>query len=413
MEILCTAVRPLCRADRHLRQGGREGHQFGLGYGYPHHCHPAADVGHRALRAARGRDKGDTASCLALPRAERGGDGAVVAVLLQGVADGRRVARGADRQAERRHHHLPVVPVSEGTGQPAGGGGRAADNGRKHPYVTEMKLLIIEDERELSASIVAYLSSENYVCEQAFTYAEALEKVGLYDYDCVLLDLMLPGGNGLDILREIRKRQNPVGVIIVSAKDSLDDKVRGLEIGADDYLAKPFHLPELSMRIYAIIRRREFAGGNLLLLAKIDNRQYGQMEDINLTRFLEEQASYLQSITGDIFFYEELTNSGLTVRANRTLLESLVNNLVVNAVRYNRPGGEIYLTVSGRELTVSNTSDEPALDDRLIFNRFYRPSEKVKGNGLGLAIVRAICEYHRWTVGYRYEKGRHRFTVRF
>ena len=276
-----------------------------------------------------------------------------------------------------------------------------------------MKLLIIEDERELSASIVAYLSSENYVCEQAFTYAEALEKVGLYDYDCVLLDLMLPGGNGLDILREIRKRQNPVGVIIVSAKDSLDDKVRGLEIGADDYLAKPFHLPELSMRIYAIIRRREFAGGNLLLLAKIDNRQYGQMEDINLTRFLEEQASYLQSITGDIFFYEELTNSGLTVRANRTLLESLVNNLVVNAVRYNRPGGEIYLTVSGRELTVSNTSDEPALDDRLIFNRFYRPSEKVKGNGLGLAIVRAICEYHRWTVGYRYEKGRHRFTVRF
>ena len=134
-----------------------------------------------------------------------------------------------------------------------------------HVYSSNaMKLLIIEDERELSASIVAYLNSENYVCEQAFTYAEALEKVGLYDYDCVLLDLMLPGGNGLDILREIRKRQNPVGVIIVSAKDSLDDKVRGLEIGADDYLAKPFHLPELSMRIYAIIRRREFAGGNLL-----------------------------------------------------------------------------------------------------------------------------------------------------
>ena len=134
-----------------------------------------------------------------------------------------------------------------------------------HVYSSNaMKLLIIEDERELSASIVAYLSSENYVCEQAFTYAEALEKVGLYDYDCVLLDLMLPGGNGLDILREIRKRQNPVGVIIVSAKDSLDDKVRGLEIGADDYLAKPFHLPELSMRIYAIIRRKEFAANNLL-----------------------------------------------------------------------------------------------------------------------------------------------------
>lgn len=90
-----------------------------------------------------------------------------------------------------------------------------------------MKLLIIEDERELSANIVTYLSSEHYVCEQAFTYVDALEKVNMYDYDCVLLDLMLPGGNGLDILREIRKKRNPVGVIIVSAKDSLEDKVKG------------------------------------------------------------------------------------------------------------------------------------------------------------------------------------------
>ena len=107
-----------------------------------------------------------------------------------------------------------------------------------------MKLLIIEDERELSENIVTYLSSENYVCEQSFTYDTAKMKVNLYDYDCVLLDLMLPGGNGLDILR--------------------DDKVKGLEIGADDYLAKPFHLPELSMRIYAIIRRKEFAANNIL-----------------------------------------------------------------------------------------------------------------------------------------------------
>ncbi len=127
-----------------------------------------------------------------------------------------------------------------------------------------MKLLIIEDERDLSENIVTYLSSENYVCEQAFTYDTAKMKVNLYDYDCVLLDLMLPGGNGLDILRDIRKKRNPVGVIIVSAKDSLDDKVKGLEIGADDYLAKPFHLPELSMRIYAIIRRKEFAANNIL-----------------------------------------------------------------------------------------------------------------------------------------------------
>lgn len=127
-----------------------------------------------------------------------------------------------------------------------------------------MKILIVEDEHKLSDSIVTYLKSEKYLCEQAFDYNEALEKVRGYDYDCVLLDLILPGGSGLDILRDIKRRNNPAGVIIVSAKDSLDDKVKGLEIGADDYLPKPFHLAELGMRIYAIIRRKEFGASNTL-----------------------------------------------------------------------------------------------------------------------------------------------------
>lgn len=127
-----------------------------------------------------------------------------------------------------------------------------------------MKILIVEDEHKLSDSIVTYLKSEKYLCEQAFDYNEALEKVRGYDYDCVLLDLMLPGGSGLDILRDIKRRNNPAGVIIVSAKDSLDDKVKGLEIGADDYLPKPFHLAELGMRVYAIIRRKEFRASNTL-----------------------------------------------------------------------------------------------------------------------------------------------------
>lgn len=127
-----------------------------------------------------------------------------------------------------------------------------------------MKILIVEDEHKLSDSIVTYLKSEKYLCEQAFDYNEALEKVRGYDYDCVLLDLMLPGGSGLDILRDIKRRNNHAGVIIVSAKDSLDDKVKGLEIGADDYLPKPFHLAELGMRVYAIIRRKEFGASNTL-----------------------------------------------------------------------------------------------------------------------------------------------------
>ena len=127
-----------------------------------------------------------------------------------------------------------------------------------------MKLLIIEDEHQLSESIVSYLNREDYLCEQAFTFGEAMMKVGVYEYDCILLDLMLPGGSGLDILRRIKQRTPQTGVIIVSAKDSLDDRVAGLQIGADDYIAKPFHLPELSMRIFALLRRKNFTASNTL-----------------------------------------------------------------------------------------------------------------------------------------------------
>ena len=122
-----------------------------------------------------------------------------------------------------------------------------------------MKILIVEDERELSDSIAAYLGVENYLCEQAFTYADAKMKLGIYEYDCVLLDLMLPGGDGLDLLRYMRGRRNPADVIIISAKDSLDDKVKGLGIGADDYLTKPFDLDELVARIAVQLRHRHRA----------------------------------------------------------------------------------------------------------------------------------------------------------
>lgn len=135
-----------------------------------------------------------------------------------------------------------------------------------------MKLLIIEDERQLSDDIVSYLGSDDYLCEQAFTFGDAMMKVGVYEYDCILLDLMLPGGSGLDILRRIKQCRPQTGVIIVSAKDSLDDKISGLKIGADDYIAKPFHLPELSMRIFALLRRKNFTATNTLRsgMVKID-----------------------------------------------------------------------------------------------------------------------------------------------
>ena len=117
-----------------------------------------------------------------------------------------------------------------------------------------MKILIIEDEKELSDSIATYLKGENYLCEIAPDFGKALEKTELHDYDCILLDISLPGGSGLGILKELKANNKLDGVLIISAKDSLDDKVSGLTLGADDYLPKPFHLSELSARIAAIIK---------------------------------------------------------------------------------------------------------------------------------------------------------------
>lgn len=127
-----------------------------------------------------------------------------------------------------------------------------------------MKILIIEDESNLANSIGAYLSDENYLCEYAINFNDAMEKTEVYDYDCILLDLMLPGGDGLKILEALKANNKQDGVIIISAKDSLEDKIRGLQIGADDYLTKPFHLPELVARIYSVIRRKQFGNNNVL-----------------------------------------------------------------------------------------------------------------------------------------------------
>jgi DNA-binding response OmpR family regulator len=127
-----------------------------------------------------------------------------------------------------------------------------------------MKILLIEDEAGLAESITAYLSGENYHCELAETYQSAVEKIHAYSYDCILLDLMLPGGNGLQLLELLKKQNKQDGVIIISAKNSIEDKVQGLQTGADDYLAKPFHLSELAARLHSVIRRKHFASSNIV-----------------------------------------------------------------------------------------------------------------------------------------------------
>jgi len=152
-----------------------------------------------------------------------------------------------------------------------------------------VKILVIEDEKMLCETIVTYLEGEGYVCEHAGTVEMGTEKVNLYEYDCMLVDIGLPDGNGLTLVRELKKCHPETGIIIISAKNSLDDKVMGLDLGADDYMTKPFHLSELNSRIKSLLRRRKFDGQKELIVDKIrilpENRQvYVSGELLSITK---------------------------------------------------------------------------------------------------------------------------------
>ncbi|ALJ25192.1 response regulator receiver domain protein [Porphyromonas gingivalis W4087] len=132
-----------------------------------------------------------------------------------------------------------------------------------------MKILIIEDEPDLRETIQKFLLGERYIVETAATMNEGLDKVLVYDYDCILLDIMLPDGNGLTLLKELKKRGKTENLIIISAKDAIEDKVQGIELGADDYLTKPFHLLELNARIKGLIRRKTAHGAMEIKLGNV------------------------------------------------------------------------------------------------------------------------------------------------
>jgi DNA-binding response OmpR family regulator len=132
-----------------------------------------------------------------------------------------------------------------------------------------VKILIVEDETGLRDSIEAYFTGSDGICETAKDFASALEKVSIYRYDCIILDLTLPNGNGLDIIRHLKDKEFNDGILIISAKNSLDDRLAGLDLGADDYLTKPFHLSELKSRVMAIVRRKSFNGNNVFKFNEI------------------------------------------------------------------------------------------------------------------------------------------------
>lgn len=133
-----------------------------------------------------------------------------------------------------------------------------------------MKVLVVEDHDELAQNVYAYLTKEGYICEISDSFESAMAKLGGFKYDVMVLDLMLPDGNGLEILRWSKQTHADMGVLILSAKNSLQDKVKGLELGADDYLPKPFHFAELNARLKAIYRRRQLQGNKIITCQDID-----------------------------------------------------------------------------------------------------------------------------------------------
>ena len=198
-----------------------------------------------------------------------------------------------------------------------------------------MKILIIEDYKELAANTTDYLKKEDYICETASNVKEALEKIELFEYDCILLDLMLPDGNGLELLRRIKNDTPKTSIIIVSAKNSLDTKLTGLDDGADDYITKPFSLPELHSRIKAVLRRKTPEANRHVTFneitidleskeCKINDRQLNlTKKELNLliyfisnqNRMLSKQAiachlwgDYTYSIDNIDFVYQHLKN---------------------------------------------------------------------------------------------------------
>jgi DNA-binding response OmpR family regulator len=161
-----------------------------------------------------------------------------------------------------------------------------------------MKVLIIEDEPSLLESIQLYLEQQGFVCEAASDFLTGLDKVRQYEYDCVVVDISLPYGSGLDIVKELKEMESRSGIIIISAKNALEDKLKGLELGSDDYLTKPFHLSELNARIHAVTRRRNFGGSKAITFHEIRLEPEAQRvvvnsRDIELTEKEYQLLEYL------------------------------------------------------------------------------------------------------------------------
>lgn len=178
-----------------------------------------------------------------------------------------------------------------------------------------MKILIVEDEKSLQETIRDFLIQEKYMVECASDYESAMDKIGIYEYDCILLDIMLPGGSGLSILEEIKRQNKKENVLIISAKDSIEDKVTGLNLGADDYLAKPFHLAELNARIKSVVRRKQADGNQEIVIENL------KINPERRTVFVNEEELILNRKEFDLLYYFVINPERLIYKT--TLAESV------------------------------------------------------------------------------------------
>ncbi len=174
-----------------------------------------------------------------------------------------------------------------------------------------MKILIVEDEKQLLDSMLIFLKESGMICEKAETLAEASEKADMYEYDCVVLDIGLPDGSGLKVINVLQQKQKQTGIVILSAKNSLDDRLVGLNFGADDYVTKPFYMPELVARIKSVVRRRAFQGKNEILFNEIrvvpdEMMMYVKDKLISLTKKEHELLLYFLSNQNKVLTKESI-----------------------------------------------------------------------------------------------------------
>lgn len=194
-----------------------------------------------------------------------------------------------------------------------------------------MKILLIEDEKEISNSIKSYLKSNDIICEVTHKVQDALEKIASYEYDCILLDLMLPDGNGFEVLKTLKRLNKSDGIIIISAIESLDTRLEGFNLGADDFLTKPFHLSELLVRIHSLVRRKNFNGNNLIKFNEIEIDFFAKTVSVNDIKidFTKKEIDLLLYLIGN--HKKVLSKSALAEHLSGDMADMLDNHNFVYA----------------------------------------------------------------------------------